>query len=346
MIPEDCKSVISRIKNYKKGLILHHWDTDGVSSAALLLEHLKKEKKLVIRNYTPIIGNYCLESREIEEISSQKYDFIIIVDINLPKNNIIKLKNDSKAELFYFDHHIQDRIEEVHHFNPLIGEENGENYPSASWLVNECLGNPVNLPAVLGAVGDHEVRLKNKKKIYTTIEEFAERLGLTFDNLLRMVELIDSSYKVGDRSEVLRAPFVLLKNNPKEILEHPTWNKYLEKLREDVEKQISKQPTRTEGRILIWEINTPYNTTSTITRRLAWKNNQNIVVVVNHGWFRDRDQVYIRAGNTPFDSKEIIDFARGLGYSAGGKREVVAAVVPKNETKRFLELVLPKLRGE
>ncbi|WXG40372.1 MAG: DHH family phosphoesterase [Candidatus Freyarchaeum deiterrae] len=335
---------IERVKNYKKGLIIHHWDTDGISSAALFLEYLRKMKKeLIIKNYTPTIGNYYLEDREIKRVSSQNYEFIIIADINFPMNNILKLKNTSKAEVFYFDHHIQEKIEEIHHFNPLIEGINDEKYPSASWFVNDYLGNPVNITAILGAVGDHETKLKNKKDVYNVIEDFIEKLEISFDDLLRMTELIDSNYKMGDRNGVLEAPFLLLKNNPEAILEHPKWNKNLEKLRDDVEKQTSKPPTRTEGKILIWEINTPYNTTSAITRRLAWKNKDNIVVVVNKGWFKDRDQVYIRTGNNFFDSYEIINFAKGLGYSAGGKKEVVAAVVPKNETKKFLELLLTKL---
>lgn len=341
---ERGKLEIERVKNYEKGLIIHHWDTDGISTAALFLEYLRKMKKeLIIKNYTPTIGNYYLVDREIKRVSSQNYQFIIIADINFPKNNILQLKNASKAEVFYFDHHIQERIEEVHHFNPLIEGINGERYPSASWFVNNYLGNPVNIPVVLGAVGDHETKLKDKKNVYKVVKDFIEKSGISFDDLLRMAELIDSNYKMGDRNGVLKAPFLLLKNDPKAILEHPTWHKNLEILREDVDKQISKPPTRIEGKILIWEINTPYNTTSTITRRLAWKNNDNIVVIVNKGWFKDRDQVYIRTGNNLFDSNEIITFAKSLGHNAGGKKEVVAAVVPKSETEKFLELVLQKL---
>jgi len=341
---ENGEKEIERVKNYEKGLIIHHWDADGISSATLFIEYLRKMKKeLIIKNYTPTIGNYFLEDHEIKKLSSQNYQFIIIADINFPKNDILKLKNASKAEIFYFDHHIQDKIEEVYHFNPLIEGINGEKYPSTSWFVNNYLGNPVNITAILGAVGDHESKLKNIKDVYKVIKDFIEKLGISFDDVLRMTELIDSNYKVGDRDGVIEAPFLLLKINPREILEQITWNKNLEKLREDLEKQTSKPPTRTVGKVLIWEINTPYNTISTITKRLAWKNNNNIVVIVNRGWFKNRDQVYIRTGNNLFDSNEIINFAKGLGYSAGGKKEVVAAVIPRSETKKFLELVLPRL---
>lgn len=335
---------IKRVKNYEKGLIIHHWDADGISSAALFLEYFNKIKEeLIIENYTPTIGNYVLEDHEIDKISSQNYHFIIIVDINFPKNNILKLKNASKVEIFYFDHHIQEKIGEVYHFNPLIEGINGEKYPSASWFVNDYLGNPVNINAILGAVGDNEIKLENMKEIYNVISGFVEKLGISFKDLLVMTELIDSNYKVGDRKGVLEAPFLLLKNDPKIILEYQRWKKNFEKLREDVEREISKPPTRLENNIFIWEINTPYNTISTITKRLAWKNKDNIVVVLNRGWHRDRDQLYIRSVNNLFNSNELIRFAHGLGYSAGGKKEVFAAVVPKQRTEKFLEQILTRL---
>jgi len=343
---KSSKPELESVKNYEKGLIIHHWDTDGISSAALLLQYLRKEKnKFAIENYTPPIGNYRLSDDEIEKISSKNCQFIIIVDINLPKNNILKLKEHSKAEVFYFDHHIQEKIEEIHHFNPLIEGNNGEKYPSASWFLNCYLNNPVTLPAVLGAVADHETKLKDKREVYITIEEYLEESGLSFNDLLRMVELIDTNYKVGDRRGVLKAPFTLLQNDPQIILENPLWNNNLKVLRKEVEKQTSRPPTRREGKILIWDINTPYNVTSTVTRRLAWKNNDSIVVVINRGWFPDRDQVYMRSGNKLFCSQELINFANNLGYEAGGKEEVFAAVVPKSETEKLLELLLRRLGG-
>ena len=178
---------IERIKNYKTGLIIHHWDVDGISSATLFLEYLwKMKKELIIENYTPTIGNYVLEDYEINRICLHNYHFIIIVDINFPKSNILKLKNASKAEIFYFDHHIQEKIEEVYYFNPLIEGINGEKYPSASWFVNNYLGNPVNINAILGAVGDQETRLENMKNIYKVVKAFIEKVGISFDNLLRM----------------------------------------------------------------------------------------------------------------------------------------------------------------
>ncbi|MCK5030661.1 MAG: single-stranded DNA-specific exonuclease, partial [Thermoplasmatales archaeon] len=54
-----------------KGLLIHHWDTDGICSVRLLLEHLNDKD---ITNRTPILGNYFLTEDELNEYS--KYDFV------------------------------------------------------------------------------------------------------------------------------------------------------------------------------------------------------------------------------------------------------------------------------
>ena len=59
-----------------KGVLIHHWDADGICSARLLL---KKFTKKVINNKTPKIGNYFLTEKEINDYST--YDFIIVADM-------------------------------------------------------------------------------------------------------------------------------------------------------------------------------------------------------------------------------------------------------------------------
>jgi single-stranded DNA-specific DHH superfamily exonuclease len=58
------------------GLLIHHWDTDGICSARLLLEKLTNKK---IVNVTPELGNYFLTEEELSAYTA--YDFIFVVDI-------------------------------------------------------------------------------------------------------------------------------------------------------------------------------------------------------------------------------------------------------------------------
>jgi single-stranded DNA-specific DHH superfamily exonuclease len=135
-----------------KGLLIHHWDSDGICSARLLLEKLPK----TVVNTTPVLGQYFLTEKEMESFAS--FDFIIIVDMALPEDNIRRLAK--KAKILIFDHHLQQIIPGVFHHNPIAQGKDPLVYPSASWIVNEFLGNTINLFALLGVVGDHEKRIQ------------------------------------------------------------------------------------------------------------------------------------------------------------------------------------------
>ncbi|MBU0498014.1 MAG: single-stranded DNA-specific exonuclease, partial [Candidatus Thermoplasmatota archaeon] len=233
------------------GLIIHHWDTDGISSARLFLEHLKNHP---IKNVTPQLGNYYLTPEELK--TYKKYDYIIIADMSLPKDNILALAQTSK--IFIFDHHLGPEITEVFHHNPIIKGQNPNDYPSASWIINEFLNNPLNLYVLLGIIGDHEQKIKNNPRFNNIITTFCVENHLTFDDLHQMVYLLDSSYKIGDKHAVETTPHILLKlTQPTEILQNKTWNTNLQKLETEMNKQLAIPEQEIKG-VLIKHINTPY----------------------------------------------------------------------------------------
>ena len=186
-----------------KGLLIHHWDTDGICSARLLLERLK-DKDII--NKTPNLGNYFLTEEELEQYCS--FDYVIVADMSLPKDNILRLAKN--ADVLIFDHHLGPVISEVFHHNPIIKGEDPNKYPSASWIINDYLKNPVNLYAVLGVLGDHEKRIQNNTIFSKIIDDFGKKHNLSFDDLLKMVYLIDTNYKIGDKSEIEKIPHQFL----------------------------------------------------------------------------------------------------------------------------------------
>lgn len=310
-----------------KGLLIHHWDTDGICSARLLLEYLSDK----IDSMIPQIGNYFLTKEEINNCF--EYNFIIIVDMAFPKKNILKL---ARKPVIIFNHHLQEEIKEVEHHNPIIKGEDPFKYPSASWIINEYLSNSVNLFALLGVVGDHEKEIKNNKFFYEMISNFCRKNELEFNDLLQMVYLLDSNYKLCDKKGVEEAPYILLNyDNPDDILNNDRWNKNLEILKEEIAVQLKKPDKIIKGTILK-KIDTPYNIISTITRKLKWESGKNIMVI-NTGFFDDRDQVYVRSNkNLEF----IIKRAKFLGFNAGGKKKVLGAVVPKERTNSFVKEII------
>ncbi|MBE9592603.1 MAG: single-stranded DNA-specific exonuclease, partial [Proteobacteria bacterium] len=106
-----------------KGLLIHHWDADGICSARLLLEYLADRD---MTNKTPELGNYFLTEKELADYSD--YDFVIVADMALPEDNILRLAKNAKVMIF--DHHLGKEIKEVFHHNPVIKGENPDEYPS------------------------------------------------------------------------------------------------------------------------------------------------------------------------------------------------------------------------
>ena len=316
-----------------KGLLIHHWDTDGICSVRLLLEHLNDKD---ITNRTPILGNYFLTEDELNEYS--KYDFVIVADMSLPKENILTLAKNSKVAIF--DHHLGPVIKEVFHHNPIIKGEDPNKYPSASWIINSYLKNPVNLFAILGVLGDHEKRIQNNSIFSKIIDDFCKENNITFDILLNMVFLIDSNYKIGDRAEIESMPHLFLKiNDHNDILNHSKWNKNLTLLNDEISKQLEKSTEEING-ILFKKIHTKYSIISTITRQIAWKSGKN-TLVINTGFFDDMNEIYVRSSK---NLEPMIQRGKLLGFKCGGKKEVLGSIVPKEQTDSFVQELIDYLK--
>ena len=316
------------------GILIHHWDTDGICSARLLLERLWGKK---IVNKNPELGNYFLTEKELTTYSS--YDFVIIADMALPEDNIHRLA--AHAKVMIFDHHLQQPIQGVFHCNPISTGEHPELYPSASWIVNQYLGNPVNIFALLGVIGDHEQRIQANKEFYTRITQLCQEQGFTFDELLQMVYLLDSNYKVGDRKAVEEAPHLLMEYaDARRILQNVRWKNNLILLEQEISKYVSAPGEERQG-ILMKRIHTKFNIISTVTRKIFWAIGKD-TVVVNTGFFKENDQIYVRSCT---NLQPLIQQGKTLGYRCGGKAEVLGAVVPKEKTESFVQEIFRFLSG-
>lgn len=315
------------------GLLLHHWDTDGICSAALLLERLSHEN---IVNKTPEIGNYFLTPAELKRYAH--YKTIVIVDMALPEEQILTLS--STASVMIFDHHLQQKIIGINHHNPISDGRSSDDYPSASWIVNEYLGNPLDLYALLGIIGDHEKRIEKNQRFYSLIAGFCQKNQLTFEQLLQMVCLLDSSYKIGDHKAVESIPrFLLSHPDTDSILTNPIWKNNLTLLEKEI-KRLSQSPSDDHQGVLLKTIQTKYNIISTITRRISWEQKKD-AIVINTGFFKDRDQIYIRSRK---NLQPLIEWGKSQGFQCGGKTEVLGAVLLKEQTNDFVQEILRFLK--
>jgi len=78
-------------------LIVHHWDTDGVTSAALVVKALGLED---FTNLSPPIGEFRFDGRIRKAI--EKAEKLYILDLNLPHE-----VEGIEKEIIFIDHHIQ-----------------------------------------------------------------------------------------------------------------------------------------------------------------------------------------------------------------------------------------------
>ena len=323
----------------KKGLLIHHWDTDGICSAALLYEFLSANDTQVITS-TLQIGNYRL-TPEIYE-NANDFEFIIIADIAVLKRDVLKLQQVTKAQILLFDHHLQDHMPGVINFNPTLSGENSDNFPAAAWFINDLLNNEINIVPILGAVGDLGVKIKRNKAIFQEISTYINSLDINFSELLGMIELIDSNFKLQNKKEVENAVFILLqfKDDPKRILAYEKWRNHLRILEDELNRLTAQSPSYKDDHILLFEIDTKYDLISAVARHLASHHEEKTVIVINDGLFPDDVQIYIRRSNGLANSRKLITFAKNLGYSAGGKHDVFGSVLPRDEKKSFLHRIM------
>ncbi|MCD6512715.1 MAG: DHH family phosphoesterase [Thermoplasmata archaeon] len=311
-------------------LIIHHWDTDGIAAAALLYE---KDDS----NMSPKIGNYFLEEDEFAMISVGNYDEIVVVDVALHPDTMKRLAEITKVRVF--DHHITKRVEGIEYINPILDGKDEEDYPSASWVVADYLNRRDELLAFLGVVGDWEERIKNTR-FFPLLDEFMKKNGFTFEELHEMVYLMDSNYKAGDKEEVEKAVRELKTTpNPADyIMNNSKWRRRKEEIEREIEDAINGKEERI-GKAVVKRIKSKYNIISTVARKI-WKGDE-YVIVINCDFFRDDCQVYVRGEDaTPF-----IKMAAERGYVSGGKKNVMGAIVPKNECDEFVEKILEKING-
>ncbi len=319
------------------GLLLHHWDADGMSSAAILLRCLEG----TYETFTPTIGNYLLNEEDKEEIRKLDPDHTIVADMALPKDSIEFLKGFGGVHIF--DHHIQERHDVEMHHNPIISGKTPKEYPSCSWVVTEYLELEPDILTILGAFGDRETKLKENERAMNVIQPLMDSFKVGFDDMLRCVHMMDTLHKLGDRKSIREFPWFLMDvTHPNEILSRKDLKENLEKLEETIERLSKRELTRSKENLYRLRLKTPYNIISTVTRKISWsRSDDDIVMVTNPSFHPGETQVYIR-GAIP-NSKEIIEYVRNKGHSAGGKEDVVGMVIPTEQEDEILDEVIKKL---
>nr|WP_206204558.1 DHHA1 domain-containing protein [Thermococcus sp. 21S7] len=282
-------------------------------------------------NITAPIGEFRFDGRIWG--AAEKAERLYVLDFNVP-GEVEKVA----VPTLFIDHHTQPRIKNplVEQVNPSLG---GKYYPSCSLVVSEQF-NLFNAWTVLGAVGDIGERAFG----LDWVRKLLEREGISREDALRIVELIDSNYIAMDRGAVEGAVGVLLSRDVKELLEYDPWVKKAEAIRDAIEGAVSNVEERNGFAIVHFE--SPFNIISKVARKLVWEMNYRGAVVVN-GNFHGKVQVYFRISGKEAERikvAEVIERVKALGANAGGKREVLGCVCERDKIEDVLAIIEEYLR--
>ncbi len=316
-------------------IVVHHWDADGISSAAILM---RERGRMPV--FTPPIGEFRFDPRVESGVYSSKLTYF--VDLNMPSDVLGLVERGLLKKAVFIDHHIQDPIshEKIVYHNPL---ERGEVYPSASFVVSE-LFNHTSYLTVLGAAGDVGERLFEIEGFAEKAEKILESEGISRKDLLRAVKLIDSNYITLDRYGVEEAVFFLHTAEFDDVLGREEWIEKAEEVEQDVEKAVSS--AKISGDVTFAFFYSPNAVISKVARELVWRRGAKVCVAVNRG-FNGKYQLYVRLSRGDERMKELARRLKALGINAGGKAEVVGSVFEADEEKlkKALSEVLDVLRS-
>jgi len=292
-------------------MIIHHWDCDGICSAALL--------KGIIESELFVPNDFFLNDEEKKYIKKRNPARIYLVDIALPDRDINFLKNVS--ELYVFDHHKRKEREKNFYID--------ENSPSTTFIIKKQYKLKEDFLPVLGAVGDKEEKILDTK-YKKDVENVLERYNIDFSQLLKIAKLLDSNYVLNDFEAVKESvDFVLKnKNNPETILYDEKLNKNLEKIEKEIKNNLNYS---IENNFVLCEIKTEYRIISKIARILFKKYPNKNILVIN----RKTGNIYVRSKK---DLSFLIENAKKK-YLAGGKRDVCGIILPENEINEYVEKI-------
>lgn len=311
---------LSSLKKFKKGLIIHHWDTDGLCSAALLLKHFQKlNQEIDLKYRPPIINNYFLTDLELVQIKKENFDFIIAVDINFPPKTIQQLQEITE-NFYWFDHHHQ--IEPV----KAEGKQDAE-YLSCAHLVSDYLASPDSLLAVYGMVGDKEEKVKTDPLVV----EVQKKYNLRFTDLMQAKTLIDSNY-ILDSYRGMEETVQILQHTPLEVLENKKLQENVFKIQEE-QARVTQSKPEINKEIFTYTLESPYNILSAVSRILA-KNNPN-KIIINSQSKGGQSNLYVRTAREDIDLRKLLAAVKKKGYQSGGKKEVLGVMLGTNKLENF-----------
>ncbi|MBN2406708.1 MAG: DHH family phosphoesterase [Elusimicrobia bacterium] len=343
-------SWIEKLKKNSWILIIHHWDADGISSAALLTRYLEKHAGgLKIEYVVPEIGTYHLHPLKLGkdgnlDIPDRRYTLAFVVDYSVPEDDIVRLHEFLGIPLVIYDHHLRKPVnkEDIYYYNPVSSGDPGFDWPSCTWVLKKYLDLKISDFVVFGVAGDYEERfLPEGFEKFPEIDEYLKKTGMDYTFYVMTKDLIDIHYKENDMEKLKKLARILLdmEGDPRKIASMDEWAQKQFLHDKEIKDMLETEPAhRVADKLEIYIINSRRNIISTLTRRLAARTDVNYVMVVNMGFFSDRAQIYVRRSNrSDLNTKQFKKIAGEFGAQVGGKEDVAGIIMDTAHVDGYIE---------
>ncbi len=336
-----CAEAVARLRAASTVHVVHHWDADGLASAAIIERYLRKWKG-VITYAVPEIGEY---SSDAVSPPPQPVDEFVLVDYGIPSEEIAKIGGAVGREPIIFDHHASG-VKGRGKCNPISYGNGWEDWSATAVVIAEAAGirpegwKELAALAVYGDVG-FEGLMRKPHLLSATF-----RAGLRVEELEKAARYVNSCYRAVDYACIDIAREELTEGGVQAVLR----NGYLAAKETEVCAEVDRgvnvalSSAEVVGRgITIYRARLKAYIVSAVGRRLSKILGNGVAVLVAYVEPMKRWYLYARSQDRVI--RDAIHALRNAGYGAGGKDKVVSTPCVEDGCKGELSTLLRALTG-
>ncbi len=329
-IPACTEFVEGILKKGREVYVLHHWDADGVASAAILLRVLGPR---IVGMSTPKIGVYGASALNPDEIKKSGADTLVVLDYGARPDEVLARVPQGVRALIV-DHHAVELSDNARRYccNPVALGMSEAEYPSTTWVLYELLDTPSDIVdlVALGIVGDLGPALATSEHVMF-VDNVAAELSMTLNDFVRAVELIDSCYRIVNSKCIEHAVQVLAEEGVRGVLRdevlinaHESASRYVESAYDRLQSLEEPCPG-----VKIWKLSLDSLVTSYVGRSLARAYPDDVILLAHNIPSLNVTYVYVRSYSVPL--RRFLEKLREEGLNVGGKDMVFVATCSEGE---------------